>query len=65
MVTGSVVIETVFAWPGVGLLALQAVLSRDYQVVQAVTMTISAVFVFMNLFVDVIYGYLDPRIRLG
>jgi len=63
MVTGSVVIETVFSWPGVGLLALQAVLSRDYQVVQAVTMTVSAVFTFMNLFVDVLYGYLDPRIR--
>jgi len=63
MLTGSVVIETVFSWPGVGLLALQAVLARDYQVVQAVVMVASAVFVFMNLMVDVLYGYLDPRVR--
>ena len=65
MVTGSVVVETVFAWPGVGLLALQAVLARDYQVVQAVAMTVSVVFVSMNLLVDVLYGYLDPRIRFS
>lgn len=63
MLTGSVVIETVFAWPGVGLLALQAVLARDYQVVQAVAMIASAAFVFVNLIVDILYGYLDPRIR--
>ena len=63
MLTGSVVIETVFAWPGVGLLALQAVLARDYQVVQAVVLIASAVFIFMNLVVDVLYGYLDPRLR--
>lgn len=63
MVTGSVVIETVFAWPGVGLLALQAVLARDYQVVQAVALIVSTVFIFMNLVVDVLYAYLDPRIR--
>jgi peptide/nickel transport system permease protein len=63
LLTGSVVIETVFAWPGVGLLALQAVLARDYQVVQAVTLIVSMVFIFMNLVVDILYAYLDPRIR--
>jgi peptide/nickel transport system permease protein len=63
LITGSVTIETVFSWPGVGSLALDAVLARDYQVVQAVTICISAVFVTVNLIVDVMYAYLDPRVR--
>lgn len=61
--TGSVTIETVFAWPGVGLLALQAVNARDYQVIQAVTMFISVLFIAMNLLIDILYAYIDPRIR--
>ncbi len=61
--TGSVTIETVFAWPGIGLLALQAVNARDYQVIQAVTMFISVLFIGMNLLIDILYAYLDPRIR--
>ena len=61
--TGSVTIETVFAWPGVGLLALQAVNARDYQVIQAVTMFISVLFIGMNLLIDILYAYVDPRIR--
>jgi peptide/nickel transport system permease protein len=63
MLTGAVTIETVFSWPGVGSLALDAVLARDYQVVQAVTVCISAVFIVVNLGVDVAYAYLDPRVR--
>ena len=63
--TGSVTIETVFAWPGIGLLALQAVNARDYQVIQAVTMFISVLFIGMNLFIDILYAYIDPRIRFG
>ena len=63
--TGSVTIETVFAWPGIGLLALQAVNSRDYQVIQAVTMFISVLFIGMNLFIDILYAYIDPRIRFA
>ena len=63
LITGSVTIETVFAWPGVGSLALDAVLARDYQVVQAVTIAISAVFVAINLLIDVLHAYLDPRVR--
>ena len=58
-------IETVFAWPGIGLLALQAVNARDYQVIQAVTMFISVLFIGMNLFIDILYAYIDPRIRFG
>ena len=63
--TGSVTIETVFAWPGIGLLALQAVQARDYQVIQAVTMFIAVLFIGMNLLIDVVYAYIDPRIRFG
>ncbi len=61
--TGSVTIETVFAWPGIGLLALQAVNARDYQVIQAVTMFISVLFIGMNLLIDILYAYIDPRVR--
>ncbi|MCY4625854.1 MAG: ABC transporter permease [Chloroflexi bacterium] len=63
--TGSVTIETVFAWPGIGLLALQAVNARDYQVIQAVTMFIAVLFIGMNLLIDIVYAYIDPRIRFG
>ena len=63
--TGSVTIETVFAWPGIGLLALQAVNARDYQVIQAVTLFISVLFIGMNLLIDILYAYIDPRIRFS
>ena len=61
---GSVITETIFAWPGVGRLSVQAIYNRDYPVVQAAVFTLSATFVLVNLFVDVLYTYLDPRIRL-
>ena len=61
--TGSVVTETVFNWPGVGLLAVEAILARDYMVVQAVVLFMSAIFIVTNLVIDVLYAYLDPRIR--
>ncbi len=63
LLTGSVAIETVFAWPGVGLLALDAVNARDYQVVQATVLIVSSVFILMNLLVDLAYAYVDPRVR--
>lgn len=63
LMTGSVVTETVFAWPGTGLLAVEAVQARDYQVVQAVVLFMAGIFIFSNLVVDVLYAYLDPRIR--
>ena len=63
LITGSVIVETVFAWPGIGLLAIQAVLARDLQVVQAVAMVFAVGFVSLNLIVDILYAYLDPRIR--
>jgi peptide/nickel transport system permease protein len=63
LLTGSVTVETVFAWPGIGLLAIEAVNARDYQVIQAVTLVTATIFVVLNLVVDVLYGYVDPRVR--
>ena len=65
LVMGTVIVETVFAWPGIGLLAFEALVGRDFQVVQAVVIVAAFVFVVINLVVDVLYAYLDPRIRLG
>ncbi|MBI4637748.1 MAG: ABC transporter permease [Candidatus Rokubacteria bacterium] len=61
---GSVITETIFAWPGVGRLSVQAIYNRDYPVVQAAVFMLSTTFVLVNLFVDLLYTYLDPRIRL-
>ena len=63
LLVGSVSIETVYAWPGVGLLAFEAVLARDFPVMQAVVVVFAAIYISMNLVVDVLYAYLDPRIR--
>ena len=62
---GAVVTETIFAWPGVGVLAAEAVFNRDFPVVQGVTLLISLIFVGANLAVDLAYVALNPRIRLG
>jgi peptide/nickel transport system permease protein len=62
-ITGAVIVETVFAWPGVGRLAFQSVMERDFPVVQAVVLFMSAMFMLVNLVVDVLYAYVDPRIR--
>jgi peptide/nickel transport system permease protein len=60
---GAVVTETIFAWPGVGRLAVQSVFARDYPVVQAGVLVLALTFVGINLLVDLLYGVLDPRIR--
>ncbi|OGA32709.1 MAG: hypothetical protein A3G80_03305 [Betaproteobacteria bacterium RIFCSPLOWO2_12_FULL_62_13b] len=62
---GAVVVESVFAWPGVGRLIIQAVEQRDYTVVQAGLLGLVAVFLLINLMTDIMYAFLDPRIRLG
>jgi peptide/nickel transport system permease protein len=62
---GTVIVETVFAWPGVGRLLVDSISNRDYAVVQATIFLIAATFVLLNLLVDVLYGYLDPRVRVG
>ncbi len=60
---GAVVTETVFSWPGVGKLAADAVSARDYQVTQGVVLLLATVFVLLNLFVDILYAFVDPRVR--
>lgn len=60
---GTVVIESVFAWPGVGQLMINAIYARDYPVVQAGVLVTASLFIFINLCVDLLYGVLDPRIR--
>lgn len=60
---GAVVTETVFAWPGVGGLTINAINNRDYQVVQGIVILLGVVFVLLNLGVDLVYAWLDPRIR--
>jgi peptide/nickel transport system permease protein len=62
---GAVIIEQVFAWPGVGRVAVGAISSRDYPIVQASVLVVSTAFVLMNLLVDVLYAWLDPRIRIS
>ena len=65
ILTGATVAEIVFAWPGVGLLAFEAANARDFPVVQALALFTSFVIVMTNLLVDILYAYLDPRVRLG
>ncbi len=60
---GAVLTEIVFAWPGIGRLLVEAILARDYPVVQGVVLTVASMFIFVNLIVDILYSVLDPRIR--
>lgn len=59
---GTVIIETVFAWPGLGRLVVQAIFRRDYPLVQGIVFVLALIFVGMNLIVDILYVYLDPQI---
>jgi ABC-type dipeptide/oligopeptide/nickel transport system permease component len=60
---GAVLTETVFGWPGMGQLLVDALFARDYPVVQGIVLTFSTLFILVNLAVDVLYGYIDPRIH--
>ena len=60
---GSVITETIFAWPGVGRLLIQSINFRDYPLVQGCILLIAVTYVAMNLLTDLVYGVLDPRIR--
>lgn len=62
---GAVVIESVFAWPGMGRLTVQGIISRDYLVVQATLLLLVTSFILVNLIVDIAYGFIDPRVRVG
>jgi peptide/nickel transport system permease protein len=63
MLGGAIIVESIFAWPGMGRLAVQAVLGRDFPVVQGVAIMGAAVFLAVNLTVDMVYGWVDPRLR--
>ncbi len=62
---GTVIIETVFMWPGVGLLTVQAINNRDFPIVQAAVFVLALVIVLVNLATDLLYGVLDPRVRVN
>jgi peptide/nickel transport system permease protein len=63
MLGGSIVIEQIFSIPGIGGLMMRGVLGRDYPVIQGVSLVVAVIFVAVNLATDVLYSYLDPRIR--
>jgi peptide/nickel transport system permease protein len=65
LLAGAVITETVFSWPGVGLLTIESIQTRDYPVVQACVLLISVTYVIVNLLTDLAYAWIDPRIRLG
>jgi peptide/nickel transport system permease protein len=64
LVSGAVVVETIFALPGLGRLTASALLNRDYPLIQAILMFVAMIFIVMNLLVDLAYAYLDPRLRI-
>ncbi len=65
LVTSAIVVETVFAWPGMGRLAYEAITARDFPVIQAVVLVTAAIVVAVNFTVDLLYAVIDPRIDLG
>jgi peptide/nickel transport system permease protein len=64
LVVGAVVTETIFAWPGAGRLIYEGIMQRDYALIQTSVLVICTMMVVMSLFVDILYGYIDPRIRI-
>ena len=62
---GAVITESIFAWPGMGKLVVDAIFFRDFPVVQTVLIISATIFVVINLLIDVLYTMLDPRIRYG
>jgi peptide/nickel transport system permease protein len=62
---GAVLTETVFGWPGIGQLLVDSIFSRDYPLVQGIVLTFSTLFIGVNLAVDILYAYVDPRIHYG
>jgi peptide/nickel transport system permease protein len=65
LVGGTIIVETIFAWPGIGKLVSDAIFSRDFPVVQGAVLVTSAAVVGINVAVDLLYGYVDPRIKYG
>jgi peptide/nickel transport system permease protein len=65
LLSGALITETIFSWPGIGRLAVRSAFERDYPMIMGLTLMVSALVVLSNLITDVAYGYLDPRIRLS
>jgi len=63
LLAGAIITETIFAWPGIGRLTVQAINSRDYPLVQGCLLVIACTYVIVNLLTDLAYGLLDPRIK--
>ena len=63
LISGEVIMETVFNWPGIGRLSVEAMVARDFPVVQGVILMVAALVLFVNLLVDILYAYVDPQIR--
>ena len=63
LLAGSLVTETVFRWPGIGLLLVNAIQTRDFAIIQMVVLVTAIIYILINLAADIVYGYIDPRIR--
>jgi ABC-type dipeptide/oligopeptide/nickel transport system permease component len=63
LITGAILVETVFAWPGFGRLAYGSIINQDFPLIQGVVLTAGAVVMAANLLTDILYAYMDPRIR--
>jgi peptide/nickel transport system permease protein len=64
MLGGAVIVETIFSWPGIGKLIVDAIFDRDYPMIQGFVIFMGSVFLLINLIVDLGYGLIDPRIRM-
>ena len=64
MINAAVIIEVIFAWPGIGRLLYEGIFQRDFPLVQGVVMEAGIMIVVVNLMIDILYAYVDPRIRL-
>ena len=65
LLTGAILTETIFGWPGIGRLLIQAIRLRDYPLVQGAVLLIAVTYVLVNLVTDLVYAWLDPRIRVS
>lgn len=65
LLSGAVIVETIFAWPGIGRLAVDAIVARDFPVVQAIVFFASVIYISINFLTDILYSLIDPRIRLA
>jgi peptide/nickel transport system permease protein len=65
LLSGAVIVETIFGWPGVGRLAVDAIFLRDYPIIQGFVLYMAVIFLLVNLLVDLSYRWLDPRLHFG